>query len=49
MNGLGDAEVKDGDFGKLGDLNLDDNGAPFQYMVSNYVVNNIWEVVLGKN
>jgi hypothetical protein len=49
ISGLGDDEVKDGDFGKLGDMNLDDNGAPFQYMVSSFVINNIWEVILGKN
>ena len=49
IEGMGDDEIKDGDYGAKGDMTLDDHCAPFQFMVSNKVINNMFAVILTHN
>jgi len=44
-----DQHIKEEQYLQLGDLNLDNNDAPFQYQISTKVLNLMFEVILGKN
>jgi hypothetical protein len=49
VDGLGNDEITEGDYGKKGDLQLDDNGDPFQFLMSSSVINNVLQAILGHN
>lgn len=44
-----DQQIRGDEYLQLGDLNLDNNDAPFQYQISTKVLNLMFEVILGKN
>ena len=41
--------IKEEKYTRWGDLNLDPNGAPFQFYVSTRVINNVFELIMGYN
>lgn len=42
-------DIHDGAFGEKGDLTLEDNGSPFQFEISNNMINNMFNIILGQN
>lgn len=49
VSGLGDDAVTEGKYAAKGDIQLDDNGAPYQFAMSSFLINNVLEAVLGHN
>lgn len=49
IDGMGGEEVTDDKYGALGDMDLDDNGPPFEFQISNRLINNMFHVVLAHN
>jgi hypothetical protein len=46
---MGDEEINGDPYGALGDMELDDNGPPFEFMISNKLINNMFHVLLAHN
>lgn len=49
IDGMGNEAITDGDYGAKGDMTLDDNGPPFEFMISSRMINNMFHVVLAHN
>jgi len=51
ISGMGDQAITDPKYHTPGDLQIkiDGTGDPFQYQMSTSVINDIFEVLLGKN
>lgn len=48
IDGMGSEEINDAPYGLKGDMQLSDDGPPFEFQISNRLINNMFHVLLAR-